>query len=205
MKHYYRILLLFLIIFLGCSEWAWAFDLDMGPGGITSTLALATAVQKAVEAKNFTFLAVIILMFGIQILKSFSKNKMPHMKRNAAQYSAMGGAAIGAAGSAAMGSDPVHGATGGFMVGNAASGLYSTLKRPVMWLWDLLTSGLVLKYLLPIAGGLGLTFALYKGLKRSPREKRKKILTDLDKAILKIKDKENPTTRELEKWFSENL
>lgn len=46
---------------------------------------------------------------------------------------------------------------------------------------------------------------LYGSLKKTPREKRKEILSDFDNAMEKAKDPENPSTKELEEWFSKNL
>lgn len=107
---------------------AQAFDMGLSGGDMMGGLAIATAVQKAVESGNYVFVAVVVLMLGLQALKIIYSSKSSSLRRNAAQYSAMGGATMGVAGAMMTGGDPAQGAVGGLLVGNAASGLYSTLK-----------------------------------------------------------------------------
>lgn len=122
--------LIFLFSLLYCGSLA----AQLGPemlGDTFKSIALATKVQQAVESKNYVFVAVIAMTFLLQLAKVFCGSKFPSLKKNAAQYSAFGGAGIGAATSALTGGDAMQGAVGGMLVGNAASGLYSSILKPI--------------------------------------------------------------------------
>lgn len=106
-------------------------DMFGGAGEYAGIMALAAAVQKAFESSQYAFIAVIGLMLSIQLVKALTARRSDHMKRNAHRYAAGGGALMGGAMSQYTGSDPVAGAVGGMMVGNAASGLYSTVVKPL--------------------------------------------------------------------------
>ncbi len=110
---------------------AQAFEMGLSGGEVAGGLALAAAVQKAVENGQYAFVAVIVLMFGLQVAKIVFGRRSKSVRRNAAQYSAIGGTAVGAAMTSLTGGDPVEGAVGGLMVGNAASGLYSSIAKPL--------------------------------------------------------------------------
>lgn len=45
--------------------------------------------------------------------------------------------------------------------------------------------------------------AISKSLRKTPVEKRKEAMRDLDNALDKARDPKDPDTKELEKWFSE--
>lgn len=124
----YSILALICIIYAAMPVAAQMDRIAQFGGDLGVSLALATAIQKAVESGNYVFVAVIALMFGLQVLKVIFGQRSSSIRQNAAQYSALGGAAIGSAMTSVTGGDPVEGAVGGLLVGNAASGLYSTLK-----------------------------------------------------------------------------
>lgn len=96
----------------------------------TSAIALATSVQKAVDNGNYIFMAVIVLMLLIEALKAIFY-KRPHMKKYAPQAAALGGGVMGGTFSAMTGGDPLQGAVGGILAGNAASGLYSSALKPL--------------------------------------------------------------------------
>lgn len=193
----------FFAIFLPVSGFAQDFGLDMG--GVTSVIALATAVQKGVESRNYVFVAVLGLMFGLEILKIFMGSKYPSFKRNAAQYSAVSGVVVGSVGSSLAGGDPVSGALGGMMVGNAASGLYSSILKPVGGYLKQMVNYLAQTYFPLVIAAIGAAYVLYRSLKKSPREERKEILSDFDAAMEKVKDKENPSTKELESWLKKHF
>lgn len=152
----------------GLAEWA-------------SISALAEGVQAAVDSGKWAYLAVISVFIFIQLAK-----RSDHVKKNATRYSAGLGAATGAV----LSPDPVSGAVGGLLVGNAASGLYSLLK-PVI-------TGDLLKALLLALKLTGLVYG------KAKEKKDKQVVKDFEKAIEKTKGEE-PTTEDLEKWFKENL
>lgn len=142
---------------------------------------VAQAVQNAVDGGKWAYLAVISVFVVIQVMK-----RSQHIKKNATQYAAGAGAATGAV----LSDDPVSGAVGGLMVGNAASGLYSLLKPVIQG--DLLKALLV---------AIRLTSVVYGKIKA---KNKKEVLADFDKAIEKTKG-ENPSTQELEEWFKKNI
>jgi hypothetical protein len=153
----------------------------LGLGEWASISTLAQGVQNAVEGGKWAYLAVISIFVLIQLMK-----KNSHVKKNASRYSAGAGATVGAI----LGADPVSGAVGGLMVGNAASGLYSLLK-PII-------GGDFLKALMVAVKMTNRVYGLIKA------KEKKEILADFDKAIDSTKG-ENPSTKELEEWFKKNI
>lgn len=196
-RYFWLVPTLAFIIFLLIGSCTGAVAQDFNPQGITSTLTLAKAIQDGVEGQNYVYLAVIIFMFGMQAVKMLGASKVPSLKKHTASYSTAGGASVGAVMSNIAGSDPVQGAIGGAMVGNASSGLYSTVK-------SLFTGPL--SYI-PLLFTVGAPAALLvmQALKKTPQEKRKELMTDFDSAMKKAKKKKGRSTKDLEKWFSENL
>lgn len=142
---------------------------------------VAEGVQKAVDGGKWAYLAVIGLFVVIQVLK-----RSQHIKRNATQYAAGAGAAAGAV----LSNDPVSGAVGGLMVGNAASGLYSLLKPIIQG-----------ELLAAILAAFKMASFLYK---RVDKKTRKEKIKEFDKAVEKTKG-ENPSTKDLEEWFKKNI
>lgn len=143
---------------------------------LDALLNLADSVQDAVEAGRWAYLAVISVFIMIQLAK-----KSDHIKKNASRYSAGLGAVTGAV----LSDDPVQGAMGGLMVGNAASGLFSLLKS---FSGNSVVSLLVL---------------LANEIRAATTKNSKKIEADFDKAFDSAKSEGN--TEELEKWNKENL
>lgn len=150
-------------------------------GEWASISALAEGVQQAVENGKWVYLGVIFIFVMIQLAK-----KSNHIKKNATRYSAGAGAVAGAV----LSNDPVNGAVGGMLMGNAASGLYSLLK-PIIY-------GDFIKALL-IA--LKLTNWVYS---KAKEKKDKEVVKEFEKALESTKG-EKANTRELEEWFRDNM
>ena len=53
--------------------------------------------------------------------------------------------------------------------------------------------------------GLAIVGLIAKSLRKTPVEKRKEAMRDLNKAVKKAKDPANPSTEDIEKWFSERV
>lgn len=143
--------------------------------GLETIFSLAEGVQGAVEEGKWAYLAVISIFILMQVAKRWS-----HIKKHAPQYSAGFGALTGAV----LSDEPMNGALGGAMVGNAASGLYSLLK-PIMGgnIW------LILK-------------VVAEGIKKFQRWDQKKALEDFDTAVKKAENEDS--TKELEEWMGKN-
>lgn len=173
----------------------------MGAGGeMAKELILATAVQKAVDSGQYVFAAVVVLMLCMELVKAFSGKKREHLRKHASKYVAGAGAVTGGLAAKASGADPVIGSVGGMMMGNAASGLYSSVFKPLIK--NLPSWVSALPYLLPVLIPMG---AVILGkLSKTSREKRRELLSDFDQAMKKAKSDE-PSTKDLEKWISENL
>lgn len=190
---YWRTILILAIIGITPSI-TWAVDLVT----TGTTLVLANQVQDAFESGQYAFVLIVLLMVGLQIAKSLGGRRCPTLKKHAAPYSAGIGALIGGSAANITGSDPMMGALGGLMAGNAASGLYSTLKPILLSIGNL-------GVLLPIVGiGGSLIYALYKALIKSPTEKRRENLESLKSAMNKMHE-DQPSTKELEAWISKHI
>lgn len=155
---------------------------------------IADAVQKAVDQGAWAFLAVIAIYVFIEANKATLGQKMPSVKRNAAQISA----GVGALGGAVLAEDPVNGALGGLIIGNAASGFYASFMKPLMAVFGAKVGATVWL-------ALKMFFLAREGMKNTSQEEKKETLKELDEALKKAKDKERPSTKELEKWFSKHV
>jgi hypothetical protein len=180
-------------------------------GEIDSYLKLAESIQSAVEKQQYVFLAVMGIIFGVQLLKIILASRYPSIKDNAGHYAALGGAAVGVGMSLVTNGDPIQGATGGFLVGNAASGMYSSVVGPGKRILQYVYGGVKNLFIGKLAvipavilGIIAIIIVFMKVFSRTPRDKRKIILNDFDQAMEKSKG-DNPSTKDLEQWFTQNL
>ncbi len=173
---------------------------------LAGAVTFATSVQKAVENGQYVFVAVIALLFLMQIAKAFFSYRYKSVRHNASQYSAATGTVVGGLAAHLTGSDPVSGSLGGMLAGNAASGLYSSLVKPLSrFVFPKILGGTLWYLPLILIFGVAAYFGIVKIVRKSPRQKRQTMLLDFDKAMAKVKDKENPSTLELEKWLTKQL
>jgi hypothetical protein len=185
------ILAVFTTIFLFQAP-VWALDvLQTG-----AMIKFASSIQEAIDKGNYVFVGVIVLMLVIQFLKATCGRKFPSVKKHAAQYSALGGALAGGAVAQSVNADPIAGAVGGLITGNAASGLYSSFVKPLLsGLGNVFPAAMLA---VPVFG------LVYKAVAKSKNEKRKEVTESFNKAIEQV-NSDNPNTKDLEKWFAKNL
>ena len=100
-------------------------QLPLEPTNAFDALALIPTLQEAVEQQNWAMVVVISLMSLTWLIKRFLLAKDGSQKDLLPAVSAGLGTVLGTA----VAPDPVMGAMGGLMLGNAASGMYDVLKR----------------------------------------------------------------------------
>jgi hypothetical protein len=155
--------------------------------------ALAHMVQESVDSGKWAYLAVLSVFVMIEVNKRWLASKLPSVKKNAAQYSAGLGALTGAV----LSDDKASGAIGGMLVGNAASGLYSSLLKPISQFLRFDVAGF-LTLLLGLAG------AVHKSVSKKSAQEKQKVIDEFHEAM-KLTKGEEPSTKELEKWMSKHL
>lgn len=90
--------------------------------------SMSEMMSAAMQSQDKIYMGIIAIFVLMQLFKKTAEKKVPGVRKAAPQITAGASSTVGALIASQMGQSPSEGAVAGLLMGNAASGMYDTLK-----------------------------------------------------------------------------
>lgn len=123
-----RVLILLLFVFAPVFTLA---AIPSEPQSMGEAFGVFAEIQKAIQAQDYVYLAVLGLMLATFVIKRYMLARDSSQDGSLPSITALLGAFLGGAGAATAGGDISSGILGGVLAGNAATGAYDAFIKPL--------------------------------------------------------------------------